>query len=89
VLLQVPLVLRFTHVFQMQLLLMSWGLSTLRAEGWLPPRRPGEHDDGCEVNESIAKCNAVVLDTTQCDTVGHHFHILPFVSEVAECLQSA
>jgi hypothetical protein len=86
VLLQVPLVLRFTHVVQMQLLLMCWRLSALRSERWLPPRRPGEHNDGREVNESNAKGHAAILDTMQRDAVGHHYHVLPFVSEVAERL---
>jgi hypothetical protein len=86
VLLQVPPVLRFTHVFEMQLLLVYWRLSALRAESWLPPRRPGEHDDGHEVNESNAKGHTAVLDTMQRDTVGHHYHVLPFVGKVAERL---
>lgn len=85
-LLQVPLVLRFTHVFQMQLLLMCWRLSALRAERWLPPRRPSERNDGREIDESIAKGHAAVLNTTQRDAVRHHCHVLPFVSEVAERL---
>jgi hypothetical protein len=86
VLLQVPLVLRFTHVFQMQPLLMCWRLSALGAERWLPPRRPGEYNDVREVNESSAKGHAAVLDTMQRDAVGHHYRVLPFVSEVAEGL---
>ena len=70
----------------MQLLLMCWRLTALRAERWLPPRRPGEHDDGREVNESVGKGHTVVLNTMQCDAVGHHYSILPFVSEVVERL---
>jgi hypothetical protein len=70
----------------MQLLLVSWRLSTLSAERWLPPRGPGEHDDGCEINKSIAKGGAPVLDTMQRGAVGHHYRILPFISEVAERL---
>ena len=87
VLFQVPLVLRFIHVFHMQLLLVCWRLSALRAKRWLPPRRPGVHNDGLEVNESRVKGRADVLDTMQRDSVGHHCHVLPFVSEVAERLR--
>jgi hypothetical protein len=70
----------------MQPLLMCWRLSAVSAERWLPPRRPGEHNDGREVNESSAKGHAAILDTMQRDAVGHHYHVLPFVSEVAERL---
>lgn len=86
-LLQVPLVLRFTHVFQMQLLFMCRRLSALRTERWLPPTRPGKRDDGREIDESIAKGHAAVSDTMRRDAVGHHRHVLPFVSEVAERLK--
>jgi len=87
VLLQVPLVLRFAHVFQLHLLLACWGLSALRAQRWLPSRWPGEHHDGREVNESIAKGHAEALYTMQRDAVRHHCHVLPFVSEFAERLR--
>jgi hypothetical protein len=30
---------------------------------------------------------AVVFDLTQCDAIGHHYHILPFVGKSVERLR--
>jgi hypothetical protein len=45
-----------------------------------------EHDDGQEVDKGMVKHRAVILNVTQCNVIGHHHHVLPFISNLAERL---
>jgi hypothetical protein len=86
VLFQIPLALRLTHVLQLKLVFLCERLAALCAKRRLPCRRPGESDDGREVDELVIERRAVVLDVTQRDAVRHHYQVFPFVGEAAERL---